>query len=205
MPISTDEQLGWYRLDDTTLSVEYTLSRPIDRSVGTALRLCALVTTWRRGGLLLHAAGLLNSECGGALLALAASEGGKSTLTDLAEGFASLSDETVAVDWITRPHVSGTTFRSSSTKKPETLTAPLLGLLLLEKCSRASYERVPPDVAARSLFEQAYRLPPAIGGLKPLLQRCGDLAERVPAFRFRFPKNPEAASLLNELIGELDG
>jgi hypothetical protein len=169
------------------------------KALDAALRAACLLECEKTGGVLLHAAGLLFGDI--ALIALAPSGGGKSTLTSLAEGCLSLSDETVLIEEDGSAYVArGTSFRSSSNKPPQLRSARLAAFLILEKSQIPSYSRASSFDLLRQLSTQAYRL-----GDRPTeaFHRCRKLAESVPAFLFRFPKNCSANELLASLANEL--
>ena len=174
------------------------------RAMETAFRLAALLHVQRHHGLLLHAAGI--SDGIGAFVCLAPSGGGKSTLTDLAQGYASLSDETVAVvpdEKSGRWEAWGTTFRSSAHKAPASpQKIPLWGFLILEK---SPFPEVIPAGAAhlvRALLGQTYADPsPFTDGRPEQFQKAASLARTVPAFRFRFSKESRpTVDLLKQLF-----
>ncbi len=81
---------------------------------------------------------------------------------------------------------------------------PLRGILILEKSPDPSFSPARPDEALKSLLGQAYRVPELFGD-KDLFGRFVELCNRVPAFRFRFPKSPAAKNLLDRLFHEALG
>ncbi len=202
-----EPELGWYRLNRwTPLSVECGVGENAPRAIDTAIRLCALLCVWARGGLLLHAAGLARD--GRAFLCLAPSSGGKSTLTTLADGFDSLSDETVAIV----PAEDGATFecwstpfRSASPRPPRPMVAALSALLVLDKAPLSRATPLSGLVAAQAILRQAYTAPPLAGDRATLLNRAARVATAVKALRFQFPKSDAARSLLDDIAaGHVD-
>jgi hypothetical protein len=167
-----------------------------------ALQLACSLVVWGRGGMLIHGAGLAR-EGHGAVAALAVSGGGKSTLSNLAQSFIGLSDETLLLWEAEPPRVSATPFRSSSEKEPQARTEPLRALLVLEKSLEPRFERLPSHEGMKRLLGQAYELPDSIAPRAEAFHRASHLAERVPAYRFAFPKAPEANDLLGRLFDEL--
>lgn len=196
-----EPELGWYRLNRwTPLSVECGVGENAPRAIDTAIRLCALLCVWARGGLLLHAAALARD--GRAFLCLAPSGGGKSTLTTLADGFDSLSDETVAIV----PAEDGATFacwstpfRSASPRPPRPMVAALDALLVLDKSPLPRVTPLNGMVALQAILQQAYTAPPLVGDPPSLLRRAARIAAVVPAHRFQFPKSEAARALLDDI------
>lgn len=170
---------------------------PLQRSVASALLRAFTVAAWQSQRFLMHAAGLCLSER--AVVVVAPSGGGKSTLMDLAQGFSSLSDETLLLSTST---VVGTPFRSSANKPPEPRTAPIAAVLLLEKAPSSSYSRVDARTALTAILPEMYRPPESLASSAEILHRAKLLAESVPAYRFRFPKSPAANDLLKRLFEE---
>lgn len=205
-PIEASEPaLGSYRVAQATpLTVECAIGDDNQsRAVDTAIRLCMLQWVWARGGLLLHAVGLARD--GRAIIGLAPSGGGKSTLTDLASGFESLSDETVAIlpGSGAGPEIWSTPFRSSAAKHPVEAICGLDGVLLLEKSASPANRPAAGITLVRTLVEQAYTAPPQIGAPRDLLHRAARVATSTPAFHFRFPKGKAAATLLEDLFASV--
>ena len=196
-----EPELGWYRLiSRAPLSVECGVGENVPRAIDTAVRLCALLCVWTRGGLLLHAAALARD--GRAFLCLAPSGGGKSTLTTLADGFESLSDETVAIV----PSEDGKTFtcwatpfRSASPRPPQPIVAALDALLVLDKSPLPRVTPLNGMVALQAILQQAYTVPPLVGDPPSLLRRAARIAAVVPAHRFQFPKSEAARALLDDI------
>ncbi len=209
---AAEPQLGWRRIRNSfPPDIELTGCDPMfrARAAETAFRLAALLHVHHHGGLLLHAAGL--SDGTGAFVCLAPSGGGKSTLTDLAYGYDSLSDETVAVIpdsqhglW----QAWGTTFRSSARKAPVSPRKfPLRGFLILEKFPVPEAVHASPEILARALLGQAYADAPAFTGGRPeQFRKAAALSRTIPAFRFRFPKESgPTVDLLKQLFAHAPG
>jgi hypothetical protein len=171
------------------------------QSFSAALQLGCSLAAWSDGGMLIRGAGLALEEVG-AVAALAVSGGGKSTLSNLAEGFLGLSDETLLLWATAAPRLSATPFRSSSHREPQPRTEPLRAFLVLEKSLEPRYERLPEHEGMKRLLAQAYQLPPSIASRADLFARCSWLAREVPTYRFAFPKSPEAAGLLRRFFEE---
>lgn len=201
-----EPKLGWYRIaQQTPLIVECAVGDNAARAVDTAIRLCMLLWVWAHGGLVVHATGLARE--GMVAIGLAPSGGGKSTLTDLASGFESLSDETVAL----LPSFSnggddrgfevwGTPFRSRALQSPSAEAVPLSAILLLEKSVHPRSLPAPGPAVVRALIEQAYTAPPWACAPGDLLRRSVRISSSVPGFYFQFPKTTEAVSLLEEIF-----
>lgn len=174
---------------------------PGPQAFSAALQLGCGMATWPRGGMLIHGAGLALDGIG-AVAALAVSGGGKSTLSNLADGFLGLSDETLLLWDNDPPRISATPFRSSSHREPQPRSEPLRALLVLEKSLEPSYERLPPHQGMKRLLAQAYQLPDLIAPRAEVFARASSLARSVPTYRFAFPKSPEAALLLRRFFDE---
>lgn len=199
-PLSEGGGLGRFRWAPGSRCVEASIADG-PAAEWTALRTALNVAAWKAGGLMLHATGLLRGP-GQCVAALAVSGGGKSTLTDLAEGWHSLSDETVLVTMRGEPTAHATPFRSSARKAPAPASCALSALLLLEKSPVPFLERAPVESALASVLSQLYRPPTSVASSAEILRRAKLLAEAVPAYRFRFPKSPAAKELLERLFEE---
>ena len=172
---------------------------PGPQAYSAALQLGCSLATWPDGGMLIHGAGLALDGVG-AVAALAASGGGKSTLSNLAEGFLGLSDETLLLWANDPPRISATPFRSTSHREPQPRTDPLRAFLVLEKSLEPTLERLPAHEAVKRLMAQAYQLPLVIASRAAVFARASELVRTVPAYRFAFPKSPEAAVLLRRFF-----
>ena len=192
--ITTDERVVEFDIDLSMLQPHQ------DASVRLQCAIAASRTG--RAGLLVHSAGL-GLPGRGAVVALAVSGGGKSTLSNLATQFFGLSDETVLLTPGPPPTLSATPLRSMSEKVPQPRTEPLRALLFLEKSLQPSYAWIPPHEALPRLLAQAYTFPPELVTTAQLFRRASQLVENVPAFRFAFPKSPEAERLLLRLYDEV--
>jgi hypothetical protein len=171
---------------------------PREQSVASSLLRGFTVAAWQAGGFLIHSAGICRADAK-AVMVVAPSGGGKSTLTDLAGGFCSLSDETL---FVRGTEVYGTPFRSSARKPPEPRQAAISAILILEKTSSPRYFRAAVRDALSAMLPEIYRLPREIASSAEVLHRAKLLAESVPAYRFRFPKSPAANDLLTKLFDE---
>ncbi|MBI5543715.1 MAG: hypothetical protein HY901_07510 [Deltaproteobacteria bacterium] len=170
-----------------------------------ALRIgCAFAAEGKGRGLLLHATGLAHTERSVAVIGLAQSGGGKSTLTDLALGWHSLSDETVYVEASDdAPCAYGLPFRSSASKQPEPLAARIGAFLILEKSLVSGLEPVSQDVALRALLNQAYRPLGLMESQSEFFRCAARIARSAPCFRFKFDKTLESVSgLLNQFLDD---
>jgi len=134
--IEQDSALGRFSWDRGSRALECRMPRS-PATYSTAIRLACAIEAWEKNFLLLHTAGLLLAP-GKAVLALAPSGGGKSTLTDLS-GLPSLSDETVLVDLGPPIMVHGLPFRSASRIPPTNTSATLIALLFLEKSQELGF------------------------------------------------------------------
>lgn len=188
--------------DDRVVEFEVDLSMLQPHQDASVRLQCAIAASRAgRAGLLVHSAGL-GLPGRGAVVALAVSGGGKSTLSNLATQFFGLSDETVLLTPGPPPTISATPLRSMSEKVPQQRTEPLRALLFLEKSLQPSYTRIAPHEALPRLLAQAYKFPPELATTAHLFKRASQLVENVPAFRFAFPKSPEAEALLLRLYDE---
>ncbi|MBS2026789.1 MAG: hypothetical protein JST54_02695 [Deltaproteobacteria bacterium] len=203
-PATADRPLERVRFTRPGYSVdaELDLSSREPHQIGSIRLQCAIAaSTFGQSGLLIHGAGLA-LEGRGAVAAFAPSGGGKSTLSNLAERFIGLSDETVLLVPGPPPQLFATPLRSSSTKVPEPRVDPLRALLILEKSLEPSFTRLKPDVALKQLLLQAYKLPPELAPPAQVFKRAAKLVENVPAYRFAFPKSPLAQDLLLRLFDD---
>jgi hypothetical protein len=189
--------------DDRVIEFDVDLSMLQPHQDASVRLQCAIAASRTgRAGLLVHSAGL-GLPNRGAVVALAVSGGGKSTLSNLSTQFFGLSDETVLLTPGPPPTISATPLRSISEKIPEPRTEPLKALLFLEKSLQPSYTRIPPHEALPRLLAQAYKFPTELATTAHLFKRASQLVENVPAFRFAFPKSPDAQTLLLRLYDEV--
>jgi hypothetical protein len=189
--------LGLYEVEGSEVRVQ--APHWGERSAEAALKALLGVAVYRRGGLLLHAAGVAFPR--GALVALGPSGAGKSTLSRLAveAGGVLLSEETVAV--FPSAEVWATPFRSDYDAPRGQLTARLAALLTLNKGKVEQVEAKSVTEGVRALLEQAYR--PAPGELTPsaLLERAGRLALGPPSLAcFTFRNDPAAGRFWAERL-----
>lgn len=195
-PLVPGEDVGSYCRASSDI-VRCRLRNDTARGFGTALRICCAVGFENLGGALVHAAGLMANN-GNAVLALAPSGGGKSTLTSLATSLASLSDETVGLTFSPEPMLHGTAFRSSSERPPQLSSTRLRALVLLSKSDQISLVRCSPIEATRSLLAAWYRLPSS--PIRWALSRFADLSCEIPCFRLGFPLSREVDSVISRLL-----
>jgi hypothetical protein len=194
-----------FRCAGRTLEAELDLRDREPHQVASIRLQCAIgMSPPGQAGLLVHSAGLALPGCG-AVVALAPSGGGKSTLSNLCSGFVGLSDETVLLCPGPPPRIFATPLRSSSTQVPQPRTEPLKALLFLEKNVQPSFARILPPEALKLLLAQAYKLPQEIASTALLFKRATELVQKVPAYRFAFPKSPAAQELLLRLFDEALG
>jgi len=191
-----------FTTDGAPIEAEVDLSGREPHQIGSIRLQCAIgASSFGQSGLLIHGAGLA-LEGRGAVAAFAPSGGGKSTLSNLAERFSGLSDETVLLVPGPPSQIFATPLRSSSIKVPEPRVDPLRALLILEKSLEPSFTRVSPQVAMRALLAQVYKLPTELAPPAQLFKRAAKLVENVPAYRFAFPKSPAAQDLLLRLFDD---
>jgi len=180
--------------------VDYSDREP--HQIGSIRLQCAIAFSEAgQRGLLVHGAGLALPDRG-AVVALAPSGGGKSTLSNLSTRFVGLSDETVLLCPGPTPSISATPLRSSSEKVPAPRTDPLRALLFLEKSLEPHFEPLPASAALKLLLAQGYKLPAELAPTAQLFKRAAQLVAQVPAYRFAFPKSPAGQELLLRLFDE---
>jgi hypothetical protein len=190
-----------YRIVGDTLQV-MRASVTNTQEASVVLQLACSLVAWPQGAFLVHSAGLCLPGRG-AVVVLAESGGGKSTLSTLSESFTGLSDETTLLRVGPPALVSATPFRSQSTKVPEQRTEPLRAFLVLEKSLTPRFTRLPAQEGLRAILRQAYLLPETVAPPRELFARARALAESVPTYRFAFPKDPVADTLLLQLMDEV--
>jgi len=170
------------------------------------LRIACALLAFHRGGVLLHAAGLLAG--GQAYLFTGVSGSGKSTVTALSPHALALSDDLVLLrpgeaGWLAH----GTPFWNpdAASRAGQTANGPIAGIYKLVK---APAVRVEPLSAAAAAAELAANCPVVNGRpelLPELLARCRDLARAVPVRRLHFRKDASfwAAVNANLIIQEV--
>jgi hypothetical protein len=167
-------------------------STPADLTAGLRGMLVSALDP--RGGGLLHGAGVVLD--GQAILCVAPSEGGKTTLCGKIAGRVPvLSDETVAL-WLeeTAPKLAGTFFWSGAPLLTAAGNFPLAAICFLEKggVGLASIER---SEALRALLLE-WHLPERPGGAADTLARAERLLARVRSFRLRTDLDTDPFPLL---------
>jgi len=166
----------------------------------TALRACTIGAAWGLGGLFLHGSGLARE--GRSILLLAESGGGKSTLTDLAENFESMSDEHVVL-YPDECRLEGTPFRSSARKPPSVQTPTrCCAICLLQKAATPSIAKAPAEMTMRTLLKQCYRPRHTQACAAEIFRRAITAATRIPSYYLRFPKSPVASVLVETIFRE---
>jgi hypothetical protein len=176
---------------------------PRDADALVAVLRAALCDALAPDGALLHAAGVIVRDR--ALLFLAPSGGGKSTLSRLVgDRFPLLSDETVCV----RPSRDGSGYLAYgtslwSTAGPKRIPErgfPLAALCFLEK-GPLKWARLARRKALRELMVQ-YHLRLSPGAATESLDFGLRLLEEVAAYRLRFPVDAQLEPLFDELVPE---
>jgi hypothetical protein len=193
------EQVGWEPGTETTRAFS-----PHDGDAFSAVLRAALCDALAPHGALLHAAGAVVR--GKAVLFIAPSGGGKSTLSNLiGESFPLLSDETICL----RPSregsgeylAYGTCFWSSLSPRSGPHSGfPIAALCFLEK---GPLRCVPlgKRQALRGLLAE-YHLREAPSAAFESLNFAHQILARVPAHRLRFPLGADLASLLDSLVSQ---
>lgn len=170
----------------------------------------------RRGGLVLHACGVV--DAGRALVFLGASGAGKSTLARLwrrhAPGATVLSDDRVVLRRAGgRLHATGQTRSWRAFGTPwhgeaafaEAASAPLAALFFLRQANRHEAAALAPVAAAAELFARSF--PPLFDrvGLGRTLASCTAIARAVPAFELRFRRDAAALATARAALASLAG
>lgn len=185
---------GWFQISGNRIVCSV---RNSPSAIRTAFRTALGIAAWSAGGLLLHSVGLRSTKQ--AILGLAPSEGGKSTLASLSTPeLDCLSDETIFWSGASRTIHATPFFSSTSAPLVDTFGA-LTAVLFLEKASTLELTRIHPTSALRALAQQVYRPPPEIASSADLLRRMVSLCHSVPSFRFGFPLQPLGNALLQAL------
>ena len=168
-------------------------------SAEAALRLVYYLEATRRGGLLLHASGVVLGDQ--AIIAAGPSGAGKSTFAELSllgRKARLLSDEIVAVFPDGTCH--GTPFRSSLMVPGAPESVRIRSLFTLRKAGHEALRSLPAEQVVPLLLAQAYRAP--VEPLTPgeTLRRLHALTSSVPCYEFSFRKEPSVAEFLSGWI-----
>lgn len=154
------------------------------------LRIACALLAFRRGGLLMHAAGLLVG--GGVHLFTGVSGSGKSTVTTLSPHAIALSDDLVLLRPAeTRWIAYGTPFWNPETaaRAGQTASGPVAGIYKLVKAAEVRLAPLSPAAAVAELAANC----PVVNGrpelLPELLARCRTLVGAVPTQRLYFRKD----------------
>jgi hypothetical protein len=163
--------------------------RGFESSLENYLRVVYGTLALRRGGFLLHAAGIVRD--GGAHLFFGPSGSGKTTTCRLSDGARILSDDLVLVLPGGAPRAASIPFRGHVAElPPEQASFAVLGFYRLVQDQRVFLERLGP---ARAVGELTGSLPfvterPENGGR--ILEVLGRAVETVPVFRLHFRREP---------------
>lgn len=166
------------------------------------LRIACALLAFHRGGLLLHAAGLLVD--GQVHLFTGVSGSGKSTVTALSPHALALSDDLVLLrpgetGWIAH----GTPFWNPETaaRAGQTASGPAAGIYKLVQAADVRVEALSPAAAAAELAANC----PVVNGrpelLPELLARCRSLVGAVPVRRLHFRKDASFWGVVNGEVG----
>lgn len=163
------------------------------------LRIACALLAFRKGGLLLHAAGLLADRK--AYLFTGVSGSGKSTVTALSSHAIALSDDLMLLRPIEGRWIAhGTPFWNPETaaRAGQTASGPVAGIYKLVKAPEARLEPLSPAGAAAELAANC----PVVNGrpelLPDLLARCRALVGAVPTQRLHFRKDASFWKLIQE-------
>ncbi len=149
----------------------------------------------RRGGALLHGAGVVVD--GQAVLCIAPSEGGKTTLCGKVAGRAIvLSDETVALRLDNSPQLAGTLFWSGPALPTAKGLFPLSAICFLRKGPEALLPLAQPQALSELLLE--WHLPERPGAMPDALSRAKALVSQVPLFTLRTTLEGDPLPLLRK-------
>ena len=163
---------------------------------GPGLRGMLVTALDRRGSALLHGAGVVIA--GGAVLCIAPSEGGKTTLCGkLAGRVPILSDETVALrlDGV-QPLLAGTFFWSGPALPTSAELFPLRAVCFLRKGSVGLFP-LPGAVALQELLLE-WHLPERPGAAEAALARAAALLAHLPSFTLHTTLDADPLPLLTQ-------
>lgn len=157
--------------------------------------LAMLACACRSGAVVFHSSAFVLR--GKAVLVIAPSGGGKSTLATLAEPLPMLSDEFNVVTASQDLRTWSTPVRSSSPRVPGQVSAPLGAILFPVKAPREELRPVGTASAMQRIVTQV--VTPDFWGLKPPFRLVAEIARSVPSYEFHFRKDPACTRLFDEL------
>lgn len=163
------------------------------------LRLMLGTLFLRRGGFLLHAAGV--EWRGGAVVFFGESESGKTTLAGLCEGAPVLSDEVVAVatrDGDVSAH--STPFHGKWRGGEFVPPSPVCAFVSPRKGDRLLLERIAPPVAAKEILRQVIFHPAFNGSAADALENVARAASEIPCFALTFSLQDDLSEVMDELV-----
>ena len=191
VPAETKGLLGLVELSKEGISLALRDGAPWE--VSAAVGLLLLNAFSMQGGLLLHAAMLLDDH--GAHLLLGPSGAGKSTAASLASGMECVHDDKVAVRRIQgRWMAFGSPLLANGGKPGLNREAPLLSLNLVEKSLQTKRIRLRSDAGVASLAGNV-TIPPQVDG-RNIVQTLMDVALEIPTYRLLFSKQSRVDELL---------
>ncbi len=206
---------GRYRFDRTDLAAILDVEskpalatgsiRDVPSSLDSVLRASLSVLLPRRGGLLLHASGVVTQ--GRAFLFLGQSGAGKSTAASLTGERTLLSDDIVAISIEGgRAVARSVPFTGLEAPRTAPLEAPIEVICLLEKGTEDVLEPARAGAGTAELLRCILHLPLSDPATGSVLDLAGRLAEAVPLRRLRFRRDPSFWTGLRRLGGmRLDG
>ena len=159
------------------------------------LRVCLALAAHDAGGLLLHAAGIV--EAGRAFLFFGSSGSGKTTVAKVSPPGSVLNDDLVLL----RPQDSGwqaygTPFSNPSQVTPHTGSAPAAALLRLVQSTDVRLDRMDD---ARALAELLASTPVLNGAPFPPIERLLAILDDLPAYALHFRPDPSFWPLVAEI------
>lgn len=143
----------------------------------------------QRGGLLLHASGVVRGV--GAFVFFGPSGAGKSTVAQLSARWPVLSDDLVLIERTASGYQAcGVPFRGNAWTAPRlNLRAPLAGLLALEQAPRHARLPLPPGAGAAQLVACTPFVTTCPEGAALVMRAAAALTAVIPAARLQFRKD----------------
>ena len=158
-------------------------------AVESFLRVCFSMLAVQRGGLLLHAAGIVKDEQ--AYVFAGPSGTGKSTIAGLsADRGRILSDEMIYVQGVERGgYIFGTPFHGTNSEQPFAPGAPLRVVLFPVKDTTTGVESLRPPDALRRLLAATFSFDASTDGHQRLLDLAAALVQKTSMLQLRFRKD----------------
>jgi hypothetical protein len=176
--------LARYRKEEGEMDILVSSKRTITY-VSMAIRFALSILLAEKGGLILHAAGLVNA--GKAFLFFGVSESGKSTIAQISQADAILSDEAVIIckkenKWL----AYGTPFSGSLEYAGDNVTVDLAALIKLSKAKFHRLSRISHLRSVSELLKAVFILDDSPENKTKNLYNTLSVAEDVPVFDLEF-------------------